>query len=387
MPLYDLIISGGTLIDPEQHLHDRRDIAFSNGLVAEVGSHIPANSASQIIDATDRWVVPGLVDAHVHVFEGVSHYGINPDATCLAHGATTVIDAGSAGANTFAGFRKYVIEASETRILAHMNISSMGMISREIGELDDIKWASVPKALEAIEQHRDLVLGVKVRLTRESLVGKAAGLKPLFLAREAADAAGLPIMVHPQNSWAESIDQVVEVMRKGDVLTHMYHSDPHGILDDNSRIRDSIRRAHERGVIFDVGHGEGSFDWSVAETALAQDFTPTTISSDLHHYNVNGPVFDLVTTVAKFLHLGMDIDAAFARVTTVPAAVAGLAGKAGTLRVGAFADAVILNPVEGPISLVDSRRVTRTGNLSLIPEVVIKDGRVVAEDAALLHRH
>lgn len=385
MPPYDLLITGGTLIDPEQRLHDRRDIAFAGGHVASVAANIPPDQASQTIDATGRWVVPGLVDAHVHVYEGVSHYGINPDATCLAHGATTVIDAGSAGANTFAGFRKYVIEASETRILAHMNISGMGMISREIGELDDIKWASVPLALAAIEQHRDLVLGVKVRLTRESLVGKAAGLKPLFLAREAADAAGLPIMVHPQNSWGESIDQVVEVMRKGDVLTHMYHSDPHGILDDNGRIRDSIRRAFERGVIFDVGHGEGSFDWSVAETALAQDFTPTTISSDLHHYNVNGPVYDLVTTVAKFLHLGMDIDGAIARVTTVPAAVAGLAGKAGTLKVGAFADAVVINPVEGPVELEDSRRVSRTGDLRLVPDVVIKGGRIVAEDTALTH--
>jgi dihydroorotase len=383
MSEFDLLISGGTLIDPEVGLHVRSDVAFSDGLVAAVAPDIARERAETVVDATGRWVVPGLVDAHVHVFEGVSHYGINPDATCLAHGATTVIDAGSAGANTFAGFRKYVIEASETRILAHMNISAMGMISREIGELDDIKWASVPKALEAIEQHRDLVLGVKVRLTREALVGKAAGLKPLFLAREAADAAGLPIMVHPQNSWAESIDQVVEVMRKGDVLTHMYHSDPHGILDETGRIRDSIRRAHERGVIFDVGHGEGSFDWTVAETALAQDFAPTTISSDLHHYNVNGPVFDLVTTVTKFLHLGMPIDDAIARVTTVPAGVAGLSEKAGTLKVGAFADAVILNPQSGPIDLIDSRRVTRVGDIRLFPECVIKGGRVVARDLAM----
>ena len=335
------------------------------------------DQATHSINAAGKWVVPGLVDAHVHVFEGVSHYGINPDATCLAHGATTVVDAGSAGADTFDGFRKYVIETSATRILAHMNISSMGMISRDIGELDDIKWASVPRALAAIEKHRDVVLGVKVRLTRDSLVGKEAGLKPLFLAREAADAAGLPIMVHPQNSWADSIDQVVDVMREGDVLTHMYHSDPHGILDENGRIRKSIQRAQDRGVIFDVGHGEGSFDWSVCESALAQGFGPTTISSDLHHYNVNGPVFDLLTTVAKFLHLGMPLDEAIARVTTVPAGVIGLAGKAGTLKVGAFGDAVVLNPVEGAFDLIDSRRVVRTGSMQLIPDVVVKGGVVV----------
>jgi dihydroorotase len=373
---YDLVITGGTLIDPGQGIHERRDVGFQDGLVAAVAPQIPPADGQQSINASGMYVVPGLVDAHVHVFEGVSHYGINPDATCLAHGATTVVDAGSAGADTFAGFRKYVIEASETRILSHLNISSMGMISREIGELDDIKWANVPKALATIERNRDLILGVKVRLTRESIVGKEAGLRPLFLAREAADAAGLPIMVHPQNSWAESIDQVVEVMRKGDVMTHMYHSDPHGILDEQGKIRPSIRAAHERGVIFDVGHGEGSFDWTVCETALAQGFPPTTISSDLHRYNVNGPVFDLVTTVSKFIHLGMALDEALERVTAVPAGVIGLSGKVGTLAVGAFGDAVVLDPQEGAFEFQDARRVARTGTFRLAPVVVVKAGRV-----------
>ena len=172
---YDLLIRGGTLIDPARGLHERRDVAFSGDKVAATEPAISADSASQVIDAAGKLVVPGLVDAHVHVFEGVSHYGINPDHTCLAHGATTVVDAGSAGADTFDGFRKYVIETSETRILAHLNISSMGMIACEIGELDDIKWASVPKALAAIDKHRDLVLGVKVRLTRGLNCGETPG--------------------------------------------------------------------------------------------------------------------------------------------------------------------------------------------------------------------
>src|SRR5680860_674848 len=187
---YDLLIFGGTLIDIDQGLNTRRDVAFTKGRVAAVSNRIDPSDATETIDATGQMVVPGLIDAHVHVYEGVSHYGINADQTCLAHGATTVVDAGSAGADTFKGFRKYVIEASATRILAQVNISSMGMISGEIGELDDIKWASVSKALQAIEANQDVVLGVKVRLTRGSLVGYEAGLKPLYMAREAADAAG-----------------------------------------------------------------------------------------------------------------------------------------------------------------------------------------------------
>ncbi len=372
---YDLLIQGGILIDPGRGLHERRDIAFAGDKVAATEPAIAAGSAKQVIDAAGKLVVPGLVDAHVHVFEGVSHFGIEPDHTCLAHGATTVVDAGSAGADTINGFRKYVIETSATRILAHLNISSMGMISMEVGELDDIKWANVPKALAAIERHRDLILGVKVRLTRDAIVGAGAGLKPLFLAREAADAAGLPIMVHPQDSWADSIDQVLEVMRAGDVMTHMYHGMRHGILDDDGKIRPAVRAARDRGVVFDVGHGAGSFNWRVCERALAQEFTPTTISSDLHVYNVNGPVFDLITTVSKFLLLGMPLDDALAKVTAVPARVVGMDGKIGTLAPGAEGDAVVLELREGNARFVDSHGEERIGNLRLVPAAVVKAGR------------
>jgi dihydroorotase len=378
MATYDLLIAGGTLIDPAQGIHDRRDVAFSGGHVAAVEPSISREEAAHTIDATGNVVTPGLIDAHVHVFSGVSHYGIDPDETCLAHGATTVVDAGSAGADTFVGFRKYVIEASATRVLAHLNISSMGMISQEIGELDSLKWANVPKALAMIERNRDVILGVKVRLTRGENCSEESGIKPLYLAREAADAAGLPIMVHPQWSWAESLDEVLAVMRKGDIMTHMYHDMPHGILDENGKIRPSVRAARERGVLFDVGHGQGSFSWSVCETALAQEFEPTMISSDLHSHNVDGPVFDLVTTIAKFLKLGMPLDDALAKVTAVPAKVVGMEGKIGTLAVGAEADAVVLALEEGAFPLRDSRGAERTGDLRLVPLAIVKGGRIYA---------
>ena len=378
MPTYDLVVKGGTLVDPAQGIHDRRDIAFSGGMVAAVAGDIPSDRATEVVDAAGKLVTPGLIDAHVHIYEGVSHYGIDADATCLARGATTVVDAGSAGADTFAGFRKYVIETSATRILAHVNISSMGMLSQEIGELDDIKWASVPKALQTIERNRDLILGVKVRLTRHQLVGENAGIKPLHLAREAADAAGLPIMVHPQEAWCDTIDDILAVMRDGDVLTHTYHGLSHGILDDNGKIRPAVRAARDRGVVFDVGHGQGSFVWDVCERALAQEFPPTTISSDLHKYNLNGPVFDLATTVSKFLRLGLTLDDALAKATATPARVVGMAGQIGTLAPGAHGDAVVLDFREGNFTFVDSAGDSRTGHLRLEPQAVIKAGTRVA---------
>ncbi|MCA9858384.1 MAG: amidohydrolase/deacetylase family metallohydrolase [Thermomicrobiales bacterium] len=377
---FDLVIQNGRLIDPGAGIDGYFDVGLRNGKVAAVGPKIDPGGA-RTVDARDKLVTPGLVDAHVHVYEGVSHYGIPPDPTCLAHGATTVLDAGSAGADTFTGFRKYIIEASETRILAMLNISSMGMLAEEVGELDDIKWANIPKALATIEANRDVILGVKVRLSRDLNCSEASGIRPLFLAREAADAAGLPLMIHPQDSWAESIDQVLAVLREGDIMTHMYHGMRHGILDEDGRIRASVQAARDRGVRFDVGHGQGSFNWDVCSTAMAQDFLPDTISSDLHSHNVEGPVFDLITTVSKFLLLGMPLNEALQRVTVEPAKTVGMPGQIGTLAVGAEGDVVVIEEREGRFDLVDSHGVIRQTPMPLVPTAVIKGGRVVRNDA------
>lgn len=373
---YELLIKNGTLIDAAQGIHARQDIGFANGHVAAVSDDIPTSEAREVLDANGCFVTPGLIDLHVHVFYGVSHFGIEPDSTCLARGATTVVDAGSAGADTFPGFRKYVIDVSDTRILAQLNISSQGMLTQEIGELENPDYADVGKACRMIEAHRDIILGVKVRLTRESIVGARAGMLPLHRAREAADAAGLPLMVHPQDAWCQSIDDILAVMGKRDILTHCFHDMPCGILDENGKIRDSVHAALERGVIFDVGHGAGSFSWDVVNKAIAQGVEPTTISSDLHVYNVDGPVYDLVNVVNKFLYLGMTLDDALAKVTSVPADTILMPGEVGTLAVGAWGDAVVFELREGAFELVDARGQSRIGTQKLEPIVVVKSGRV-----------
>ena len=373
---YDLLIKGGTLVDPAQNIHGNKDVAFSSGVVVAVDDNLSNADALEVLDASGCLVTPGMIDLHVHVFYGVSHYGIEPDPTCLAKGATTVVDAGSAGADIFPGFRKYVIDVSETRILAQINISSQGMLTQEIGEFEIPEYADVDKACAMIEKHRDVILGVKVRLTKHSIVSERSGMIPLHHAREAADAAGLPIMVHPQDAWCDSIDDILAVMGERDIVTHCFHGSRCGILDDDGKVRKSVHEAMERGVVFDVGHGAGSFSWDTVETAMSQGVAPQTISSDLHIYNVNGPVYDLANVVTKFLYLGMSLDDAIAKVTSVPAEVILMSDKIGTLTPGAWGDAIISELREGEFQLMDSRGEARTGRQNFVPVTVVKGGRV-----------
>ncbi len=375
---YDLLLKGGTLIDPAQGIHDVQDVGLAAGRVSEVGADLPAALAREVVDCSGRIVAPGMIDLHVHVYPGVSHFGIEPDHHCLARGVTTAVDAGSAGADTFPGFRKYVIDVSATRLYANLNISALGMISPRIGELDDLRYADVSRAVATVEQHRDVILGIKVRLTANSIVSEEAGLKPLYLAREAADAVGLPIMVHPSGAWADSLDEILGVLKAGDIVTHCFHGKGCGILDEHGCVRRAVHAARERGVRFDVGHGLGSFKWGVAERALQQGFLPDTISSDLHVYNVDGPVFDLATTVTKFVHLGMPVDDALARVTAAPARSLHMADEIGTLKPGAWGDVVVFEQREERCALVDSEGETRMGTQRLVPALVVRAGRLVS---------
>ena len=374
---WDLLIKGGELLDPAQRMRKKLDVAFNAGRVAETGQDLDADQARATLDASGLLVTPGMIDLHVHVFPMVSYLGVDPDNSCLARGSTTVVDAGSAGADTFDAFRRWVIDVSATDILAYLNIASTGMLSPEVGELMDLNHADVGKACKVIDRHRDRILGVKVRLTRDLIVSEQAGLTPLHRAREAADAAGLPIMVHPQDAYCESLDDILAVMGKDDVLTHCFHAkEGCGILDSGGKVRASVRDAVERGVLLDVGHGRGSFGWDIVETALADDLEPHTISTDLHTLNIHGPVYDLANVISKFLYLGIGLEEAFAKVTSVPAGFLRLEDQIGTLKSGARGDAVLFELREGSFQLEDAYGETRTGSRYLEPVAVIKNGVV-----------
>jgi len=376
MTAYDLVISGGTVIDPASGLHDRRDVGIAGGRMAAVEHHIAGSEAALVIDATDAFVVPGLVDLHVHVYPGVADLSVEADPTCLGRGATTVVDAGSAGANTFPGFRRLVVAPSRGRILAFLNISATGQIDPFLGELHDLRFADPERAAAVALANPDVIVGFKVRLS-EMLAGPN-GLIALERAIEAGHATGLPVMAHIGGTPFD-IEEVLARLRPGDIVTHAYTGwQPGAIVNDAGRVVPGAGEARARGVRFDVGHGAGSFTWPVAEAALADGFRPDTISSDLHRFNIATPVHDLATTLSKFLLLGLSLDEVVAMATVAPAAALGPAGLSlGTLAVGAEADVTVLRLDEGRVSLTDSAGTAREARQQLVPIAVVRAGQSV----------
>jgi dihydroorotase len=371
--MYDLVIRNGVVVDPAQGLSERRDVAIQSGRIATVAKEIPPDSAWEVLDASGHLVTPGLIDIHVHVHPGVSHYGVSPDATCLARGVTTVCDAGSAGADTFDGLRRYVIDVSETRVVAFLNISAIGMVSPLDNELEDLRHASPERAIGVVERNRDVIQGIKARLSRRH-VGRN-DLEPLRLARKAAEAVGMPMMVHVGDTQSP-LGAILAELRPGDLVTHCFHGRPHGVLDAGGKVLPEVAEAIWKGIVFDVGHGVGSFSFDVARKALSQGVVPATISSDLHHYNVNGPVFDLATTMSKFLLLGRPLDEVVAKTTIVPARLLGLGDRLGAVREGFLADLAVFTLAEGEFEFEDSMKEKALGRQRLEPVAVIRRGRI-----------
>jgi dihydroorotase len=265
------------------------------------------------------------------------------------------------------------METSTGRLVAFLNISVAGMISRMVGELEDIRWASADQTARCALEYPQLIVGVKLRLGPENVGtnGEAA----LCLAREAADLAALPVMVHITNSVIK-MEALLPRLRPGDIVTHAFHGGESGILDPSGRLLDVVKQAASDGVIFDVGHGAGSFSFNVAEAALREGFLPRTISSDLHTYNVGGPVFDLVTTMSKFLALGLDMNQVVSMTTVNSARVLGRP-ELGSLSPGAPADVTILRPLDGPWLLADTHGQMRQADVLLVAEYVIRGGKLL----------
>jgi dihydroorotase len=369
---YDTMIVGGEVVDPGAGLQGALDVAIRDGRIAEVGPGLDRRAAREVIDATGQVVTPGLVDLHTHVYWGSTYWGIEADPVAARTGVTTWLDVGSSGAYSWPGFRRFIAEPSRTRIFALLNLSSIGLIA-PTWEFANLDYCDLDLAETIIEANRDLILGVKARI--DSNTTRGVGIRPLELARELADRVGLPLMVHI-GSGPPTIDEVAPLLRPGDILTHCFTGGDMRIVDDAGRPNPAIMAVRDKGLILDIGHGTGSFSYRTAEAMLEAGVLPDVISSDIHQMAIQGPMFDLPTTLSKFLNLGLTLPQVIERATSRPAA-AMRRPELGSLRPGSAADIALFRLESGDYVFRDVQMQPRHGDTRLLNTLTMIDGAVL----------
>jgi len=372
---FDLVLRGGRVVDPSQKLDAVTDVAFAGGKVAMVGNALKVDPGTDVRDVSGYIVTPGLIDLHTHVYWGGTSIGIDAEEFCRTSGVTTAVDTGSAGPGNFAGFRKHVIEPSQVRILAYLHVSHAGIYGYShrvmVGESEEIRLMNPVDAVQVADANRDLIVGIKVRVGRNS--SGASGIVPLQIALEVANEVGMPLMCHIDHP-PPTYEEVVSLLRPGDVLTHAFRPFPNAPSTAQGTVKQVVLEARERGVFFDIGHGKGSFAFKTARAMLANGFYPDTISSDVHILCINGPAFDQVTTMSKFLCMGMPLSDVVAA-STVNAAMALRRPELGSLKPGSVGDATLISIQDGKFDYVDVVGEHLTGDRKIVSEGVVIGGR------------
>jgi dihydroorotase len=350
---FDLLLIGGTVLNPATNVNQKLDVGVSGDRVTAIQTNLPRANAKKTLDVTGCYVTPGLIDFHVHSYWGVNPYGCNLDSLCLATGVTTTMDAGSAGPVNFLGFRKLVYEQSKTRMLGFVALAQHGVLNTP-GELLNLGFADSEGAAGTVGNNRDIGIGIKLRLHKKSIGENSR--EALRLAIKAGEATRTPVMVHVGDT-AIGMDEIADTLRPGDIITHCYTPQRPSIIDNAGKLLPQVRKAKERGVIFDVGHAGGHFDFNLVERAMGDGLLPDIISSDLHSRLAQpgfGVVGDLLTTLTKFLPLGLTLEQIIANCTVNAARAVGWQERIGSLEVGREADIAVLETVDEPTRLRDS---------------------------------
>jgi dihydroorotase len=367
----DLVLRGGRVIDPAQGVDAVMDVGFEGGRVASVGGVL---SGAVVRDVSGRIVTPGLIDLHTHVYWGGTSLGVDP-LRLARGGCTTLVDTGSAGPGNYPGFLSHVIEPSPVRILAFLNVSFAGIFGFSarvmVGESGDLRLMAPTDAIEVGRANLDTIVGIKVRVGLHA--SQNSGVIPLDIARQAAEELGLPMMVHIDHP-PPTLEDVLLRMRKGDILTHSFRPFPNNPSTAEGGVRKAVIDARERGIIFDIGHGMGSFAFKTAKVMLANGFSPDCISSDVHALCIDGPAFDLLTTMSKFLCLGMKLNDVVRAATETPARAL-RRENLGSLRPGSIGEASVLALEQGTFDYVDSTSEHLKGDQRLTAAGVVINGR------------
>jgi len=367
---FDLVIKGGEVVDPSQGLRGKRDIGMRYGNVEAIEADIPVARANRVLPAAGRLVVPGLIDLHSHVF--TTGIGIPADELITYQGTTTAISAGDAGASTFATYRRYMAAQSRTRLFAFVHIANIGLSAFPMGELYNIDFAQTEAAARTLAENADIAIGIKVRMSQNVIARN--GIEPLKRAIRACEMAGTNgrVMCHIGGvETVELMSQILETLRPGDILTHCFSGAPNDAgqftnIVQGGKLLPAAVAAKKRGVLFDIGHGGGSFDFTVAEAAMAEGVIPDTISSDIHVFSGNSAGQPYLTNVlSKMMAIGLTLEQVVTMATAVPAKIINRLPKHGTLQLGAPGDATLLEVVNGPVEFVDTRNNKRAGKVLL----------------------
>lgn len=373
---FDIVLRGGRVLDERNGVDGLFDVGIKAGRIAAVGKDL-AVAGARVEDVTGAIVAPGLIDIHTHVYHKATSLSVDPGFIARRSACTTLVDAGSAGAGNYDGFRDYVMIHSPYRIFAFLNISFPGIFGFDkgvsIGEATLRSMLPVEKCVEKVEANRDRIIGVKVRIG--GIVTGELGLGALELALEAANAVGLPLMTHIGTAPPSYAD-VVDMLRPGDILTHCYRPDPNSAIGPDGKVIDAVLKARERGVLFDIAHGMGAFGYESTEAALKDGFPPDLISSDVHVIAVDGPGYDLLHTMSKLLNCGLSLPDVIGMSANRPA-LAIRRPELGHLGVGAPADITVLKQYDSNYVFEDVVGKRRQGSSLLQPVSVYLGGKVM----------
>lgn len=370
---YDILLKGGTVIDPAQGLNTRCDVAIVDGTIGAIDTDIPKDAAIQTVSVKNQYVTPGLIDIHTHVYYGVTTWGIKADEVCPISGTTTFVDAGSASWATFPGFREFIVEPAQTHILNYVHISGIGLVYGPVGEMYDLAYADPDLVADTLKSNQDITVGVKVRQGKGQVGDN--GVEPLKLAINAAEQANTPVMCHI--GAGIPLPDVLELMRPGDVITHCFQGNGDNIIDNKGKIIPEAWKAQQNGVIFDVGHGAGSFRYEVAQRAMEQGFISDVISTDLHTGNINGPVYDLPTTLSKLMHLGLTLEEVIEKATINAAKTIKRENQLGHLKIGTTADVAVLDVHDGTFEFYDAHNTKFVGSQKINAVLTIREGKIL----------
>jgi len=349
-----------------------------SGVVRQVTAASPENRGRGGIDLQGAYISRGWIDLHTHIYYGATDISIRPNVAGMATGVTTLVDAGSSGEASFAGFREYIAGPAQEKIYAFLNLGSIGLVAcNRVSELADIRSIDIDRTLRVVQENRDIICGIKVRASHVIL--GSWGITPLLIGKKVARMVGLPLMVHIGEP-PPLLDEILPALDPGDIITHCFNGKAGGNIADDEVILAVATEAHKRGILFDVGHGGASFSYRVARKALERGLIPWTISTDLHMQSVNGPAWDLATTMSKLYSLGMDLEDIVHAVTDHSASSIGRQGGQDSrwLSVGQLADFTVFETASARIAVSDSEGSTETLDKVILPRYALRGSALVA---------